>query len=284
MPPLVSIFNFCKDRKQSIRRSLESVLNQSYENLEIVIQDGRSTDGTVEIIQSYKDPRIKLVSEPDAGPADAFWKAIKRCRGEFICSCLSDEELLPTMVEEGVVFFEKDAKLGAVYRDVQLTDAEGLVGKVGTSQSFNIVKYVSGGFAPYFISTMFRKSALDQIGLQTRAWEMDCGEFELLCRLGLNYRIDYQPGAAAKYALHEGQLSREPANVAKMFHARARVIKKLFEDESALAAYKGKESEWILMNGVIISDYLIRGCDAPEYAREIVKICDELGNKMANQG
>jgi hypothetical protein len=46
--PLVSIISFCKDRIQTIRRSAESVLGQSYRNLEFVVQDGASTDGTVE--------------------------------------------------------------------------------------------------------------------------------------------------------------------------------------------------------------------------------------------
>ena len=50
--PLVSIMSFCKNREQTIRRSIDSVLSQSYTNIEFVIQDGASTDGTVGIIRS----------------------------------------------------------------------------------------------------------------------------------------------------------------------------------------------------------------------------------------
>ncbi|MBW1702357.1 MAG: glycosyltransferase, partial [Deltaproteobacteria bacterium] len=51
--PLVSIFCMCKDRRQTIRRCVESVLNQDYPNIEFVVQDGASTDGTLEILDKY---------------------------------------------------------------------------------------------------------------------------------------------------------------------------------------------------------------------------------------
>jgi glycosyltransferase involved in cell wall biosynthesis len=79
--PRVSVFLFCKDRAASIRRSVESVLAQSLRDFEYVIQDGASTDGTLEILREYDDPRIALVSEPDDGAADAFWPARRRTHG-----------------------------------------------------------------------------------------------------------------------------------------------------------------------------------------------------------
>src|SRR5579871_1764961 len=95
--PLVSIICFCKNRVQLIRRCIESVLNQSYRNIEFVVQDGASTDGTLELLQDYalRDPRIKIVSEPDSGHEEAFWKVLHRCQGEIIGTCLSDEQLFP---------------------------------------------------------------------------------------------------------------------------------------------------------------------------------------------
>ena len=100
--PLVSIISFCKDRHSTIRRSIESVLNQSYQNLEFVIQDGASTDGTLEVLREYaeRDKRIKLVSEADTGADEAFWKVLHRCKGEIMGTCLSDEELLPDAVKK----------------------------------------------------------------------------------------------------------------------------------------------------------------------------------------
>ena len=102
--PLVSVICFCKDRASFMSRSIESVLNQTYKNIELVIQDGASTDGTLELIQSYasRDDRIKVVSEPDSGPAEAYWKVLHRCTGQYIATCLSDEELVPDAIAKPV--------------------------------------------------------------------------------------------------------------------------------------------------------------------------------------
>ena len=64
--PLVSIICFCKNRASMIARCMESVLNQTYDYLEFVVQDGASTDGTLDILREYqrRDPRIMIVSEP----------------------------------------------------------------------------------------------------------------------------------------------------------------------------------------------------------------------------
>src|SRR5260221_14289350 len=76
--PLVSIICFCKDRSPTIRRCVDSVLTQTYRNIEFVVQDGASTDGTLEILRSYSAPRLKLVSEKASGPAEGYWKVMQR--------------------------------------------------------------------------------------------------------------------------------------------------------------------------------------------------------------
>jgi glycosyltransferase involved in cell wall biosynthesis len=74
--PLVSIFSVVKNRAYTIRRCVESVLSQDYSNIEFIIQDGASTDGTLAILQDYatKYPQaIKLVSQPDASAEEGFF-------------------------------------------------------------------------------------------------------------------------------------------------------------------------------------------------------------------
>src|SRR5437899_7181992 len=90
--PLVSIICFCKNSARTLRRSMQSVLTQSYRNIEYVIQDGASTDGTLDIIRSFNDARIKLASGKDNSTGDAHWKALHRSRGEIIGTCLADDE------------------------------------------------------------------------------------------------------------------------------------------------------------------------------------------------
>ena len=65
--PLASIFMFVRNGGKSLRRAVDSVFAQTYPNIEFVVQDAVSTDGTLDLLRSYGD-RIKIVSEPELGP------------------------------------------------------------------------------------------------------------------------------------------------------------------------------------------------------------------------
>ena len=69
--PRVSVFLFCRNRAGTIRRSVDSVLAQTYADFEYVIQDGASTDGTVELLRQYDDPRIKRLTIKASGCPNA---------------------------------------------------------------------------------------------------------------------------------------------------------------------------------------------------------------------
>src|SRR5438046_444877 len=80
-----------------IGRTLDSILNQSYRPLEIIVCDGASTDGTVETLRRYAalHPEISWLSEPDSGPADAVNKGLARIKGEIAAIQNSDDIYYP---------------------------------------------------------------------------------------------------------------------------------------------------------------------------------------------
>jgi pentatricopeptide repeat protein len=207
--PLVSVIMFCRNRVCSIRRAVESVLAQSYPNWELIIQDGASTDGTREAIEAYThDARIKLVSEKDTGPFDAMWRAYRRAQGELFGSCLSDEELYPHALSEGVNYFRFNQSSAAILRDVDYTDITGKVIQRSHGDEFNFLDYLAMQFSLALCSMLFRRTALQDLDYLSRNWRFDCADFELLTRLGERHQIDYYPGVVAKYTqFHEDQLS-----------------------------------------------------------------------------
>lgn len=82
--PLVSIITVVRNDVNHIKRTIESVLEQNYENVEYIIIDGDSTDGTLEIILEYKDRVDVIISEPDKGIYDAMNKGIIHATGTWI--------------------------------------------------------------------------------------------------------------------------------------------------------------------------------------------------------
>lgn len=80
----ISIIIAVYNGRNHIKKTIDSILNQEYQNLELVVVDGGSTDGTIQIIQSFNSDKIKWVSEPDKGISDAFNKGIKLATGDYI--------------------------------------------------------------------------------------------------------------------------------------------------------------------------------------------------------
>ncbi len=82
--PLISVITICYNAAAGIERTIQSVLGQTYRNIEYIIIDGGSSDGTVDIIKKYEDRFEYWVSEPDKGIYDAMNKGIKHAEGEWL--------------------------------------------------------------------------------------------------------------------------------------------------------------------------------------------------------
>lgn len=89
--PLISIVTVCLNSAEYIERCIKSVLSQTYTNVEYIIIDGGSTDGTQEIIKKYENRITCWISENDRGIYDAMNKGIAMCKGEFIGLLNSDD-------------------------------------------------------------------------------------------------------------------------------------------------------------------------------------------------
>ena len=102
MPPKLSIVTPSLNQGAFIERTIRSVLDQGYPNLEYVVVDGGSSDQTVEIIKRYEDQLAWWVSEPDEGQTDAINKGIERTTGEIVAYINSDDYYLPGAFEKAV--------------------------------------------------------------------------------------------------------------------------------------------------------------------------------------
>jgi Glycosyltransferase len=112
--PLVSIVTPSYNQGQFLRYTVESVLAQSYPNIEYIVIDGGSTDGSIDILKSYGNLFL-WISEPDRGQADAVNKGFARSHGEIRGYLNSDDVLLPNAIEKVVAFFQRHPECDLVY-------------------------------------------------------------------------------------------------------------------------------------------------------------------------
>lgn len=122
--PKVSTIIPTYNRAQTLSRAINSVLQQTYPSLELIVVDDGSTDNTSEVVKSFNDPRIRFVCHGrNRGASAARNTGIKEAKGEYIAFNDSDDEWLPQKLERQMAFFRQDdtGRLGLV-----ICEAEGL--------------------------------------------------------------------------------------------------------------------------------------------------------------
>ncbi len=235
--PLVTICTTVKNRAVSIRRCVESVLSQEYPNIEHVIQDGASTDGTLEILQEYErryPQRVRLESASDRDGQEAFYRVVRRARGVYLGTCWSDDELLPSAVSWAVNRLEANPEAAAVYGGWYDTDIHGniLAGHV-RPPDFELKAYLCHEIVLPFASSFFRTACLNEIGIHEDNWIAGTGEFELWVRLGLRYPILSGYGCVAKYNISSGTNSHTTSILEGLYGPHMQMLAKVFDDPAS---------------------------------------------------
>lgn len=160
-----SIITATYNSQRSIFQCLNSILNQTYANFEIVLVDGGSTDDTLRIIQEFYDPRIKVVSEPDYGLYDALNKGITRATGDIIGFLHSDDFFANPRVLENLIAAFHDEKVHGVYSNLKYVSQENpeKVLRNWKSKDFQY-KNLKYGWMPPHPTLFLRKEVYQTIG------------------------------------------------------------------------------------------------------------------------
>ncbi len=179
----VSIITVSYNSADTIRDTLESVLEQDYENIEYIVVDGASTDDTIRIVREYEDCVALLICEPDRGIYDAMNKGIAAATGEIVALLNSDDLYArPTAVSELVAHMENNS-VDLVFADLVLV-ARGDLNKVlryYDSGHFRPSK-VRFGWMPAHPTLMVKRSLYSQVGLFRLDYEI-AADFEMVVRL-----------------------------------------------------------------------------------------------------
>ena len=163
----ISIITVCYNRKSTIEKAIKSVLEQNYSDIEYIIIDGNSIDGTKEIIETYRDKISQFISEPDKGMYDAINKGLQLATGDVIGLMHSDDEFYDKNVLDRIVSrFNSDSTIEGVYGDgvyVSNDQEERLIrDRVGGIFS---IKKIKKGWLPLHPTVYLKKSIIDKNGL-----------------------------------------------------------------------------------------------------------------------
>ena len=122
--PLVSIVTCTYNRKGYLKEAIESVLAQTYKNWEYIIWSDGSSDGTEEMVTSYKDPRIKFFQAGNQGVGPATLSACKHVTGKYIAHLDDDDMFMPSKLEKQVRFLEEHPEYAVVGSSAYYVDSQ----------------------------------------------------------------------------------------------------------------------------------------------------------------
>ena len=212
----VSIITIAYNSEKTIERTIQSVLSQKYHNVEYIIVDGGSTDGTVDIIKKYSSRITYWISEKDKGISDAFNKGVKLSSGDLICMMNSDDYMPENAIEYVVNAYEE--KFDIYYGDTIFVDKNGI--------SFYKKPKKLGYFKltqPIFHqSTYISRCAYNKYGLYDIELKMAM-DYELLYKMYLGgARFKYVEKALSIFSLQGLSGSNELMNSRAVYYVSVR--------------------------------------------------------------
>jgi glycosyltransferase involved in cell wall biosynthesis len=210
--PLVSAAIITHNRAHYLEDAMSSVLSQSCGDLELIVVDDGSTDGTPDLVDRYDDRRIRYVRQERRGKAASRNRAVELAQGELIAFCDSDDWWVPRRLERQLAALERSPHVGMVHGQVELVDEDGrpLPEQTAAHRAIfsaahrNGATYASYAFRCCCLSSaiLVRREVFETVGLYD--CELPIEDYDFYLRLVLDFDVLFLDGPPlAEYRMHE---------------------------------------------------------------------------------
>ena len=277
--PLVSVIIPCYNGEKFISEAIESVLNQTYQNFEIIVVDDGSTDSSKSVIEPFlKDPRIKLIEHgQNMGIPVARNTGIKMSKGEFVAFLDQDDLWLPEKLERQIALFEHSPPdVGLVFSNINTVDSDGVIKEYKSMRHIpshinelapqEVLKAVFlHNFIP-MITVLVRRACFDTVGLLDESLKGGCDDYDFCLRLAAKYKVKYLDVPLALHRIHEANYS----NMERFFRDDMRIVDKILAQFPFLAPLKKKKLATLYC--CLGIDYQLRG----DFSRARLTLCKAI--------
>lgn len=202
--PLVSIVMPTYNRAHLLGQAIDAVRDQTYRNLELIIVNDGSSDGTPDLLAKYQasDPRIRVVHKHNQGIPDTVNRGWLEAKGQYLTWTSDDNLYHPTAIETMVAYLESHPETAMVYTDCRYIDGEGAF------------LYDPPGREPEALETgcpiagclLFRRHVLDEVGMFRRQWKR-CHDFDFYHRVYRRFKVARIPEILYDYRLHQASMT-----------------------------------------------------------------------------
>ena len=259
--PKISIVMPSYNQVQFIERSILSILNQDYPNTELIIVDGGSKDGTVDVIQKYKDAITLWISEKDQGQSDALNKGFKHCTGEIYGWLNSDDIYLPNAFKVAIEALEKNVDKKIVFGDWLSLNKVDKVFDYNHAFDFNLNHFKYESFHLSAQSMFWRADVYKRfLGFDNRLY--NTMDYQMILEFGINegnnsfLRIPHILGG---FRVYDGQKTVSGMNIKVINEHKLIAQKYNYEDKYELIGtikrlyFRIRRTFWYMKRGGIMN-------------------------------
>jgi len=194
--PLLSVVMAVKDGGIFLQKAIDSILQQTFRNFELIVIDDGSTDNTWQILESYRDPRIRIVKQENQGVSRASNRGLAMARGKYITRHDHDDMSLPTRFAQQVEHLQTHPQCAYVG-----TRAHIWMGDTSTLRTHDhpmspgMLAFALLFDSPFVLSScMFRREVLDTIGMYaTESCRIPMEDFEFVSRVARYFELANLP-------------------------------------------------------------------------------------------
>lgn len=192
------------DSSAYIGEAVSSALAQPLPDLEVVVQDGGSSDRTIEILEGFDDPRVSVRSGPDNGLYDALNRGVQRTRGEWVLCLNSDDLLARDALGHIEPILSSDWEF--ICGDFEQIDAEGHLEKLYLGSELSRQRLLKRGCYLFTGSMLIRRGLFERFGRFDPRYRY-CADYDFLLRIAGRVRAIYVSEVLARFRLHGSGLT-----------------------------------------------------------------------------
>jgi glycosyltransferase involved in cell wall biosynthesis len=215
--PKISIVTPSYNQVQFLERTILSVLNQNYPNLEYIIIDGGSTDGSVEIIKKYEKYLSYWASEKDKGQTDAINKGFQKSTGEILAWLNSDDTYLPGTFYKIAKDFRQNSEVNLIFGNIYFIDeSDKRIGELRfTEFDFNTLIYEGGNL--HQTGTFWTRKIYEKVGGLISNYKF-CMDYDFFCRVAKVGKLCHMRDFFANFRMHANAKSSTISHIGHREH------------------------------------------------------------------
>jgi len=209
--PLVSVLIPQKNVVKYVADALDSICAQDYENIEVLVVDDGSEDGSPDVVSGYPDARVRLLISPGRGISDAFNHGLNAARGDYIIRCDADDWFVPGRVRQQVTWMERWADVVACAGLFEICWEDGTTvleaqPERATERSIR-AELLAGARTPRMVCAIFRTTALRAIG-GCRRYFVTCQDDDVMLRIAEHGDVWEVPDVIYRARLRDSSICR----------------------------------------------------------------------------